>query len=135
MSPAKPLDPAIYQLAPQPWPYGTVAGYLKSWGYKPVGDHTPEYLLNPEGFVVWERIDPKTGQRQAFVVSNPRWRAHGINEPVWPGNVIATAMRAQEVYHRFDEIDVAACDVISLKRKEVAPTKSQKSRNPRAAGS
>jgi hypothetical protein len=116
-SPA-PLDPTIYQLAEQPWPYGSLAGIMKSWGYAPVGDHSPEHRLNPEGFLVWEKTDAKTGEKRAFVVSNPRWRAHGWPEPVWPAARIMRALRAQEVYHRFGSDDIDPdCDVISLTRK------------------
>jgi hypothetical protein len=79
--------------------------------------------MNPEGFVVWEKIDDQTGERKYFVISNPRWRAHGMNEPVWPAAIITRAMRAQEIYHRFgsEDVDIGSCDVVPLTRKSRSP--------------
>jgi len=114
-----PLDPATYPLADQPWAYSTVDGTLRSWGYAAVGDHCPSSRLTLEGFLVWEKFDPKTQQIKVFTISTPRWRAHGFQEPVWPAAVITRALRAQEVYQRFgsDDLDVEDCEVIPLSKK------------------
>jgi hypothetical protein len=90
---------------------------LKNWGYAPVGDHSVDHRLNMEGFLVWEKIDPKTQTKKYFVISNPRWRAHRFNEPVWPANIITRALRAQEIYHRFGSEETDLDGFVPLSKK------------------
>lgn len=98
----KKLDPKKYPPTLSPWPYRTVAAYMTVWDYVPVGDHSEQYLLDPDGFLVWERTDHKTGEKKAFVISTPKWSADGYDmpEPVWPSRVIVREMEAQEVFQR-----------------------------------
>ena len=92
------LDPAIYEVANQPWSYDLVAGVMKNWGYEPVGDHGHQHQLDREGFLIWSKSNGD-GERY-FVISCPRWRAHGFSKPVWPAKAITDALVAQEVIHR-----------------------------------
>ena len=101
-----PLDPAIYEVADEPWPYKTVAAQLKNWGYQAVGDHSPEYLLDLSGLLHWEKIDPKTGRKKVFVISTPKWRTiGGADEPVWPAKVVSRAMNVQDVFQEAGSSD------------------------------
>jgi hypothetical protein len=96
-----PLDPAQYAIAQSPWPYRTVAAQLTAWGYEPAGDHSEAALLNLGGFLRWEKTDPKTGRKKAFVIASPKWRTHGgKDEPVWPSAAVLEAMSTQEVFQR-----------------------------------
>lgn len=102
-----PLDPKLYEVVPSsPWPYATVAAHMTVWGYEPVGDHSEAAIRNFNGFLRWERIDPRTGQKKAWVITTPKWRVHnGKDEPVWPSAVIVEAMVAQEVFQRTGRTD------------------------------
>lgn len=98
-------DITKYPIAGSPWPYATAAAQLSVWGYKPVGDHSQEALFDPDGLLAWEKIDPDTGHKKAFVLSTPRWQAKGMSEPVWPSQTILGAMEAQEVFQRAGSSD------------------------------
>jgi len=100
-----PLDPKKYPIANQPWPYRTVAANLKAWGYSPVGDHSLRYMLNPGGFLRWDKDTPTTERKRTFVISNPKWSARGYKDPVWPASVVTAALVTQEVYQRAGSSD------------------------------
>jgi len=109
-----PIDITKYPIAESPWPYATAAAQLNVWGYIPVGDHSREALFDPNGLLTWEKIDPDTGYKKAFVLSTPRWRALGMNEPVWPSKAILRAMETQEVFHRAGSNDEQHLSFVEL---------------------
>jgi hypothetical protein len=94
------LDPIKYPVAEQPWTYRRVSAVMTVWSYEPVGDHSQEAIFNLNGFLKWEKVDPRTGQVDAFVVSTPKWSARGSDEPHWPQDVIMEALCDQAVLHR-----------------------------------
>ena len=126
--PAPSPSASKYPVAELPWSYDSVLGILKSWGYSPVGDHSAAYRLNPEGFLVWEGVNHKTGEKKWFVISNPRWCARGSDDPVWPANVIVTALRAQEIYHQLGSngVDPDAVVEVPLKKSRLKPVATKK---------
>lgn len=113
------LDPKLYALADQPWTYQSVAALMTVWGYAPIGDHTPSYLFNREGFLKWTKIDPKAGVTKAFAIQTPAWRANGFSQPVWPARFIIDALRRQEVCQQTglldNEIPFTAAISVSVK--------------------
>jgi hypothetical protein len=100
------LDPKKYALAQDPWPYRQLAAIMTVWGFEPVGDHSPSYLLNLDGLLVWEKIG-QDATRQAFVISTPKWRSRGQSAPCWPARVIMDALASQHVLHRTGLMDPA----------------------------
>jgi hypothetical protein len=94
------LDQTKYPRCDQPWSYRRVAAVMTVWSYEPVGDHSAAALMDPNGLLKWEKVDPETGQSSWFVITTPKWSAAGSNDPHWPSTLVMEALCDQAVLQR-----------------------------------
>jgi hypothetical protein len=82
---------------------------MKVWGYKPVGDHN----IFDEELLIWEAEHSPARYGRLFVMSPPKWRAHGYDKPVWPQYAFQECAAAAVAQYRGKTVVIDGIELVA----------------------